>query len=194
MQNKDIDLEKDTTKSTKAKKYFIRPSKECAYIAIFISLLIVSQIALSFVPGVEIVTLLFVSYCYVFGVKRGIISATLFSVLRCIIFGFFPNVIILYLVYYNLLAITFGLLKNLKMPKYLFLIIIIATLCTISFTLLDDIITPLMFSYSDRAIKVYFYASFSFMIPQTICTTISVGILFFPLQKAFKVAKKGLVY
>ena len=175
------------------KKYLIRPSKECAYIAVYVALLLGVQFAFSFIPGVEFVTLLLVCYAFVFGSVRGMVCATAFSLLRCFIFGFFPDVIILYLVYYNLLTLGFGLLKNLTMPKFLFLIIIVATFFTICFTLLSDIITPLTYGYSKRATKAFFIASLSFMIPQSICTTISVSILFLPLTKALNLAKRGLL-
>ena len=38
------------------------------------------------------------------------ITATCFSLLRCLLFGFYPNIIILYLIYYNLFALLFGTL------------------------------------------------------------------------------------
>ena len=176
----------------KLNKFLMRPSKECAYIAVFVSLLIGVQLAFSFVPGVEFVTLLLVCYAFCFGAIRGVISAICFSLLRCIIFGFFPDVVVLYLIYYPILTLIFGLLKNLKMPKFLFLIIIVSSICTICFTLISDIITPLMYNYSKRATIAYFYASLSFMIPQTICTAISVGLLFIPLTKALSLCKRAL--
>ena len=83
----------------KLNKFLMRPSKECAYIAVFVSLLIGVQLAFSFVPGVEFVTLLLVCYAFCFGAMRGVISAICFSLLRCIIFGFFPDVVVLYLIY-----------------------------------------------------------------------------------------------
>ena len=84
------------------------PAKECAYIAVFVALLIALQLALTAVPGVEAVTVLFVSYAYVFGWKRGMAAATAFSLLRQMVFGFYPVVLILYLLYYNGMAALFG--------------------------------------------------------------------------------------
>lgn len=176
------------------KKYIIRPSKECAYIGIFVALIIALQLALSFVPGVELVTILFICYSFIFGITRGLISATAFSLLRQFVFGFNPTVIILYLIYYNLLCLIFGLLgKTLKIPKHLYIVVIIAVLLTAIFTLLDDLITPLFYSYSQRATKAYFYASLTFMLPQVICNLIASIILFIPLTKTFTLAKKGLI-
>ena len=77
-----------------------------------VALLISVQFCLSFVSGVELVTVLFVSFCYVFGARKGVIVATVFSIIRCIVFGAFINVIILYLIYYNIVAVVFGLLNK----------------------------------------------------------------------------------
>ena len=67
--------------------------------ALCTALLIGAQFALSGVKGVELVTILFLCFCYKYGVKQGLLVATAFSLLRCFVFGFFPNVIVLYLVY-----------------------------------------------------------------------------------------------
>ena len=87
----------------------LKTSKEIALIALMTSLLIAGQFALSGVAGVEVVTVLFFSFCYVFGVRRGLIVAVAYSLLRCIFFGFFPSVFILYIVYYPFFAVAAGL-------------------------------------------------------------------------------------
>ena len=162
--------------------------KDCAYIAVFVALTIAAQLCLSFLPGVEVVTVLFVAFSFAFGCRRGMIAATAFSLLRQLIFGFYPTVLVLYLTYYNLLALLFGFLGQWSKitPRKLIYLTCVACVCTICFTILDNIITPLWYGYSKRALKIYFYASFSVMLPQVICTAISVGVLFVPLVKVFK--------
>ena len=162
--------------------------KDCAYIAVFVALTIAAQLCLSFLPGIEVVTVLFVAYSFVFGCKRGMLAATVFSLLRQLVFGFFPTVLVLYLIYYNALAALFGFLgKRVRLTaKNVVWLTAVACVCTVCFTVLDNIITPLWYGYSGRVFKLYFYASFSFMLPQVICTAISVGVLFFPLAKIFK--------
>ena len=160
--------------------------KECAYIAVFVALTIAAQVCLSFLPGVEVVTVLFISYAFVFGVRRGMIAATAFSLLRQMVFGFFPLVLILYFIYFNLLTALFGFLGKKLSLKHLFWIVLIACVCTVCFTLLDNVLTIYWYAYTPRAAKIYIYASFSVMIPQVICTAISVGVLFFPLVKILK--------
>lgn len=245
----------------KSKK--ITPSKEVAYIAVMSALLLGGQYVFSFVTGVEIVTILLICFSYSFGMRRGAVCAISFSLLRCLLFGFYPTAIILYLMYYPLLAIVFGALGHIKngtfenYPWYFALIInalllgiavacavcygldlikvsriykvtlytllwvifslctglfiafdclliakklfkkntenalklitfaSLAAVCTVCFTLLDDIITPLFWGYSHTAWLVYFYTSFTAMLPQTVCTIGTVMTLFFPVTALF---------
>lgn len=163
-------------------------AKECALLAVFVAVVIASQLALSAVPGVELVTVLFVAYSFSVGVKRGMLAATAFSLLRQVIFGFFPVVLVLYLVYYNLLTLAFGLLGGrIKSPiKSLPWIVVLACMGTVLFSVIDNILTPLWYGYTIQATRVYFLASLPFMIPQVICTAVSVTALFLPLWKVFK--------
>ena len=179
-----------------SKTPFLRTAKECAYLAVFVAIVIAAQFALAAIPSVEAVTLLFVAYAYVFGVRRGTLAATAFSLLRMLLFGFQPHVLLLYLLYYNGLTALFGGLgkwiKSGKELRFLWLIILIACLCTATFSMLDNVITPLWFGFTARAAKAYFFASLPVMFPQIICTAVSVSALFIPLEKAFRFIKKGL--
>lgn len=146
--------------------------------------------------GVEIVTVLLLTFCYYFGTARGIFAATAFSLLRCFIFGFFPTVIILYLIYYNLFAAVFGAL-GLKLKretglKQFTILIISAVLMTALFTGLDDIITPLYYGFAREAAKAYAAASLAALIPQTVCVVVTVGSLFLPLSHVFSHFAKKL--
>ena len=162
--------ESKVLKENKGKQKVVRSAKECAFIAVFVALTIAAQLALSFVPGVEIVTLLFVVYSFSMGIKRGIISALTFAFLRQIIFGFAPTVFILYIIYFPLLNLTFGSLGHkIKKPlKFLFVIVLVACLCTVAFTMIDNILTPLWYGYGEKSTRLYFMASLPFMIPQVI--------------------------
>lgn len=177
------------------KKYALKSAKECAFIAVFVALLIAGQFVLSAVPGVEVVTVLFCSYAFAFGVRRGMAAATAFSFIRQLLFGFFPNVLILYLLYYNLLAATFGGLgKKIKRPlRFLAVIVAVASVCAVAFTALDNVITPLWYGYSARAARAYAFASLPFMGVQALNAAISVGVLFLPLFRAFSAAKRTLL-
>ena len=188
--------DKKGQKSTK-KRWAGNAAKECAYLAVFVALVIAVQLVLSLVPGVELVTVLFVSYAFVFGWKRGVAAATVFSLLRQLVFGFDPVILVLYLVYFNLLAAIFGVLgtiiwKNKNPIRALPVVVLLACLGTVCFHMLDNILTPIWFGYTQRAAKAYFYASLPFMVPQVVCSAISVGVLFLPLVTAFAYIKKSL--
>ncbi len=185
---------KNHDKQLKRKKR-VSMAKECAYLAVFVALLIAVQVVLTIVPGVELVTVLFVSYAFVFGVKRGIIAATAFALFRQIVFGIYPIVLLLYLIYFNLLTLVFGLLggKIKNVLRFLPLIVAIACIGTASFTMLDNILTPIIYGYSWRAVKIYFSASLSVMFPQIVCTAVSVACLFLPIRKVFVLARKRLI-
>ncbi len=176
------------------RKYAFKASKECAYLAVFVALVIAVQLVLTFLPGVELVTVLFVAYSFAFGWKRGLFAATVFSLLRQLVFGFFPSVLLLYLLYYNGLCALFGILGGrVKKPtRALWWLTLVACLCTVCFTLIDDVLTPLWYGYSWEAARAYFLVSLTFMLPQVTCTALTVASLFLPLYKVFVYIKKGL--
>ena len=227
---------------------------QLAFCAVMTALLIAVQYVLGFVSGIELVTVLFLSFCYVFGVQCGLLTGAAFSLLRCLLFGFMPNVILLYLVYYSLFALIFGflgkghisirlcpvllavlaaasayfalsglpisimyqsrvsamlwILFGISLAILIFYIVLVITnkgeqgrelatvtalaaVCTVMFTLLDDVITPLFMGYSAETATAYFYTGFMAMLPQTICAAVSVFVLFLPLKKAFYSVKRS---
>jgi hypothetical protein len=245
----------------------LSPSKLIAYSAVMCALLIGGQLALSYVAGIEIVTLLLLTFAYCFGVRCGVLTAVSFSLLRCCIWGFYPSVVLLYLIYYPLFALLFGLLGKVKdsvydkapiwllivvnvfliavacagfvcikldlikisrlykttitvllwvvsalcialdvafnvifllvkggklkngTPLKLFFITTLAAVCTICFTLIDDLINFFIYGFNAEAAIVYFYSSFMAMLPQTICTIVTVATLHLPLCSVLKRVK-----
>lgn len=166
--------------------------KDAAYIGVFVALLISAQLCFAAIPGIEVVTVLFVTFSFSFGAKHGCLSAILFSLLRQFVFGFYPTVLVLYMVYYSGLTLLFGFLgKKLSLtPKSLLFLTAVACCCTACFTMFDNLLTPLWYGYSKRVLKIYFYASISVMVPHILCTAVTVGGLFLPLVKAFQIIKK----
>lgn len=169
-------------------------SRKIALCAASVALLIALQYTLGFVPGVELVTVFLLCFCYAFGAFAGVLTATCFSLLRCLLFSFYPNVLVLYLVYYNAFALLFGALgkkfsaSGKKETVELIIVTALAVICTACFTFLDDIISPLFYGYTAEAAYGYFIASLYVMLPQCICTLVSVGLLFIPLSRVFKSA------
>lgn len=168
----------------------MRPARDVALIGTYTALLLAGQFVLSGISGVEVVTVLLLAFSYRFGAVRGMLVATAFSLLRCFIFGFFPTVIILYLVYYNLFALLFGVvgrkLERKMNAKIVVLLTVLAAVMTVCFSLLDDAITPLFYGFAPDAARAYFYASFYAMIPQTVCAVVTCSLFLMPLHKAFR--------
>ncbi len=171
----------------------MKTAKDIAFVSVFTALLIGAQFIFSFISGVEIVTVLFFSFAFTFGIRKSVFLATAFSLLRCLLFGFFPNVVLLYLIFYNIFAVTVGFWGNKLRDKFNLKVhiftITIAIILTLLFTLLDDVITPLYYGYTKSAALAYFYASFATCIPQVICSALTVGILFPPIFFALKKVK-----
>ena len=159
-------------------------------VAICVAMLIGIQLALSAIAGIELVTVMLLCMCFCYGSRTGMTIATVFSLLRCFVFGFQVNVIVLYLVYYNLFAVFFGWLgKRLTGEISLLKTVIVvaaAMVFTVCFTLLDDVITPLIYGFLPNAAKVYFLQSLSALIPQTVCTLVTVSVLFAPLTAVIR--------
>lgn len=172
---------------------FRRGAGYVAVVAVFTALLLAAQYALWFVKGVELVTVLLLVFSYRFGVRCGVLSAVAFSLLRCLLFGFFPNVVLLYLLYYPLFAACFGLLGNALHRRtgvrVQMLLTVLAVLFTALFTLLDDAVTPLLYGYTKEAALAYFLASLPTMAVQTVCAAVTVLLLFRPLLFILKRVK-----
>lgn len=159
-------------------------------VAMCVALLIGAQLAFTSISGIEIVTVMMLLFCFSYGIRHGIAVATTFSLLRCFVFGFQFNVIVLYLVYYNLFAIFFGWLGKRFSGEVSFaktvLIVVFAALFTVFFTLLDDVITPILYGFHQKAAMVYFLQSLYAVIPQTVCTVVTVSVCFHPLTRVIK--------
>ena len=78
--------------------------------------------------------------------------------------------------------------KNTGTLLKLFTFATVAAVCTVCFTLLDDVITPLVLGSTRLTALTYFYTSFTAMLPQTVCTIVSVTTLYLPVCAALKKA------
>ena len=156
---------------------------------VFTALLIGGQLALSGISGVEVVTVLLLTFVYRYGIGQGLLVANAFSLLRCFIFGFMLNVIVLYLIYYNIFVVVFGLIGKVFKHEYSvkkhIIVVIVAIIITVLFTMIDNVLTPLMFGFTANATKAYFVASLYSVIPQVVCSFVTVTLLFPVLYKVF---------
>lgn len=175
-----------------------KTSKEISVVALFSAMLIGVQYALSGIHGVELVTVFLLCFSYAFGARRGAIAALAFALLRNLVFGFFPTVVILYCVYYPCFALLCGTLGGLLergvRNRILKTVIMVAcaVVMTVFFTLLDDVITPLFYGFTRDATVAYFYQALPIMSMQCVSVAVSVSCLFLPLSAVFIRLKRSI--
>ena len=158
-------------------------AKKIAIIAMMTATLEGAKLALSFIPNVEIVTLLCALYGYVFGLS-GIISTYLFVAIESLIWGF-NTWVITYLLYWPLVAFIFMWLGKCDIKNRL-IITLTATLLTIFFGVLSSLIdTGLLSGFYDNFFKrfsIIYIRGIVFYIIQTVCNFALFLGLFRPLE------------
>ena len=159
-------------------------AKEIPVHAMMVALLVVSQLALSAVPGVEVVTVLLAAYSAAWGPVRGVCVAVCFSLLRCLLFGFVPNVVVLYFIYFPLFAVALGLTGKFHGKKS-WIPILVGTVMTPLLTLTDNVVTPLMTGLRGLRWRLYAYHSLPVVGTQTLCALITLIALYVPLKQVF---------
>ncbi len=131
----------------------------------------------------------FCGYFAAAGVKVSVLYQTKISVMLWVLFAILCALSALYFI----VLLKGG--KREREGREVASVTALAAFFTVCFTLADDVISPLWYGYSAQAAIAYFYTGFLAMIPQTVCTAVSVFLLFFPLKKVFfSAAKRELVF
>lgn len=76
--------------------------REMIILSLMDAVLIVAQMIFGMIAGIEIVTVLYLCFSLVFGWKMSWLLGIIFSITRCLIYGFYPNVLLLYLIFYSI--------------------------------------------------------------------------------------------
>lgn len=141
------------------------------------------KLALSFVPNVEIVTLLLALYGYVFG-GAGIVCAIVFVAIEPLIWGF-NTWVISYILYWPFVPVLFMLLGK-KGVRKRFVIAAIAGLSTFFFGVLSALVEVGLFSgYFDNflyRLGVYYARGVVFYVIH-VCSNIVIFAFLFPYLK-----------
>ena len=96
----------------------VNSAKRIAFAGVMGATLVASKFALSFIPNVEVVTTLLVSFSFVFGFD-GVVASLIFCTADVIIYPPSIDVIVSYYVYFNGLAILVAVLKELGVKNNL---------------------------------------------------------------------------
>lgn len=103
-----------------------------AYIALFAATLTGGKLALSFLPNIEIVTILILVYASVFGLWYVLPATVVFCVTETLLYGF-GTWVVAYFIYWNLL----GVLASIVLKKrIMWQALVLAAVCTIFFGVL----------------------------------------------------------
>lgn len=89
-------------------------ARDIALIPLLSASITVGKLALSFIPNVEIVTLLFMVYTVSFGIKRSLLASVIFVTVEILIHGFSTWVLGYYFVWPVLIIVTWLLKDKLK--------------------------------------------------------------------------------
>ena len=137
------------------------------------------KLALSFLPNIEVVTLLLALYGYVFGFL-GVVAALVFVSIEPIIYGFNTWVVSYYL-YWPLVSLVFMLLAKIKV-KNRFLLTGAAVLLTAWFGILTTLVDlGILSGFFDNFLyrfSVYYARGAVFYIIQIACNAVLFPLLF----------------
>lgn len=86
--------------------------RDIALIGILSATMTAGKLALSFIPNVEIVTLLFIVYTIVFGYKKVLLVSLVFTTTEIFIYGFSTWFLVYYMIWPILIIITESMKKR----------------------------------------------------------------------------------
>ena len=153
-----------------------------ALIAIMAATLEVGKLALSFIPNVEIVTLLCAVYGYVFG-YYGVIATYIFVGIETLIWGV-NTWVVTYLIHWGCVALVFMLFGKFKIKNRL-IITATAVLLTAAFGVLSSLVdTGLLTGFWNdfwKRFAILYVRGFAFYIVQIVCNLLLFLIVFKPM-------------
>lgn len=88
--------------------------RDIAIIPLLSASITAGKLALSFIPNVEIVTLLFMVYTVSFGLKRSFLASMIFATTEILIYGFSTWVLVYYFVWPILIIVTWSMKHKLR--------------------------------------------------------------------------------
>lgn len=171
----------------KKKNLPVSIAKKVALIAVCASLIEGGKFALSFIPNVEIVTLLCAVFGYSFG-PLGVISVYIFVGIETLIYGF-NTWVISYLIYWPLVSVIFMFFGRKKF-KNIIVLTIVGVLLTVFFGVLTSLIDVglLTGSYNNffPRFAIYYARGAVFYVIQIVCNLILFPVAFIPLTKVIE--------
>ncbi|MBR5144211.1 MAG: hypothetical protein IKW53_04075 [Clostridia bacterium] len=162
-----------------AKNGEVLNARSIALVGIMAATLECGKLALSFLPNIEVVTILCALYGYVFGIY-GIIATAVFVCIEPLIYGF-GSWIITYFIYWPLVAFVFMLLRKKGVKSRLWLTVI-AVVLTVGFGVISSIVDTAFYlginkNYLSNLV-LYYVRGIVFYIVQIACNAVLFPTLF----------------
>ena len=136
-------------------------ARSIALVGIMAATLECGKLALSFLPNIEVVTILCALYGYVFGIY-GIIATAVFVCIEPLIYGF-GSWIITYFIYWPLVAFVFMLLRK-KGGKSRLWLTVIAVALTVGFGVISSIVDAAFYLGINKNLSNFFQRTFKLSI------------------------------
>ena len=168
--------------------------KTIATVGVMAATLECAKLVLSFLPNIEVVSILTALYGYVFG-WAGVLASFIFVMIEPLIWGFGPW-FITYLIYWPLLAFVFMCLGKRKIENRWVILAIIFGL-TVGFGVLSSIIDVALYiginkHYFSNLI-LYYVRGIGFYLTQISCNIVLFLLIFKPLRDKLKQIKGRLM-
>lgn len=170
------------------------PARTIALVGIMAATVECGKLALSFLPNVEIVTILLALYGYVFGL-HGVMASLVFVSIEPLIYGF-GTWVISYCIHWPVVATVFMLLAKMK-ARNRWIITLIALLLTAWFGVLSSLVDVGLFSGAfDNfwyRFGIYYVRGIGFYATQLLCNAILFPLLFSYLTRKLERIKKQFI-
>ena len=158
-----------------------------ALIAIMAATLEAGKLALSFIPNVEMVTLLCAVYGYIFG-YYGVIATYIFVGIETLIWGV-NTWVVTYLVHWGVVALVFMLFGKFKI-KNRFVVTGAAVLLTTAFGVLSSLVdTGLLTGFFDsfwKRFAIIYVRGIAFYVTQIVCNLLLFLVVFNPMVNSLQ--------
>lgn len=174
-------------------KKYASPARTIAFVGIAAATVECAKLALSFLPNVEVVTLLVALYGYVFG-WTGVCAAAVFVCIEPLIYGI-NTWVITYFIYWPLVAFVFTTLRK-RGVKNRFIITAWAALLTVFFGILSSIIdTVILIGVNENYLTnllIYYLRGIVFYAVQIVSNIVIFSLLFPLLADKLKKIKRQM--
>ena len=177
-----------------ARKQGLHSVRAVALVGMLAATLEVAKLVLSFLPNIEVVTLLCGVYGYVFG-AYGILASVVFVTIEPLIHGFGTWVITYYL-YWPFLTLVFMLLGKMRVRNRVILTLV-ALILTVWFGVFSSLVDVGLFSGSyDRffyRFSIYYVRGIGYYAAQLITNAVVFPLLFRPLSNVLSKLKPRIL-